>query len=169
VTATKGRLTVRFGKYPGIDDSEHIVEDESTYGVPTSAAQARRLADLYQEAEEILAAYEEGRYVPPPPLGFVFRDHQPRSTGDPYLTAFASMIAHQFENSLFFRKEPLDHRMANLWRRMQGKPEQDAPPRSYTSRSAIADSAWPTLEVDSPYPYDASTSAFGSKGRARRS
>lgn len=125
-TARKGRLTVEFGRWPRIDDSESYEEDEHVYGVPSSAAEARYLAELYEEAEAILAAFESGEYVPPPPDGFVYRDHKPRSEhgwmSDIWLSGMKNMLNM---NSFFGRstKTPLDHRMRNLVNRMHGRPE----------------------------------------------
>ena len=77
VSARKGRLQVDLHDDGYIYDHEHVEEDEDVYGVPTSAAEARALAELYQEAEDILAAYRAGGYVPPSPLP-VYRDNRPK-------------------------------------------------------------------------------------------
>ena len=131
VTATKGRLTVRFGKYPRIDDDEHVVEDETTYGVPTSAAEARALAALYEEAEAILAAYKAGEYVPPPALR-AYRDNQPRgsswllSSMTSYLTGTMNMMSWLDPLVPYTRQEKFE----NIWRRMRG--EEPIPQREKT-------------------------------------
>jgi len=77
VIARRGRLSVELHGKGYIYDSEDYTEDEHQYGVPSSSAEAQALADLYREAEDILAAYRSGEYVPPPVLP-VYRNNRPK-------------------------------------------------------------------------------------------
>ena len=81
---------------------EDIQEDEYVYGVPSSAAEARDLADLYQEAEDILAAYRAGEYVPPPPLPY-YRDNKPkdRSMWGMKMAALMAGVARDLNRTTF--------------------------------------------------------------------
>ena len=120
VTATKGRLTVRFGDYPGIDDDTDMPYEGGE--VPRGAAEARALADLWAEAEEILAAYESGAYVPPPALP-VYRDNQPRGLGGLWLSGALSYLSGTM--NMMGLLDPLEpytrqEKFTNIWRRMRG-------------------------------------------------
>lgn len=102
VRARKGRLEVEFARDGSIYDHEDIQEDEYVYGVPSSAAEARDLADLYQEAEDILAAYRAGEYVPPPPLPY-YRDNKPkdRSMWGMKMAALMAGVARDLNRTTF--------------------------------------------------------------------
>lgn len=128
VRARKGRLEVEFDRDGSIYDHEDIQEDEYVYGVPTSAAEARHLADLYQEAEDILAAYRAGDYLPPSPLPY-YRDNKPkdRSIFGAMMSKYLAGMAHELNRpSLFDMLDPhhpytVKEKFANIWRAMRGE------------------------------------------------
>jgi hypothetical protein len=145
--ARKGRLSISFDKWANIHDSESYEEDENVYGVPTSAAEARALAELYQEAEDIVAALKSGVYVPPPPDGFVYSDNRTRKVGtgefalDTWLPNMESMMNTNSYFGSLFSTPPLAHRMRNLVNRIHGRPEVEYewPKRSFTIKLAHYD------------------------------
>lgn len=129
VSASRGRLTVELHGDGYIYDSEDVTEDEHQYGVPSSAAEARHLAELYEQAEEILAAYRDGSYCPPSPLT-VYRDNRPRDRSLFGVMAsgwISSMNAYLTGPSLLMDAlDPLEpytrqEEFMNVWRRMRGE------------------------------------------------
>lgn len=126
VRAVKGEVTVRF------DRGHAVVEvgNDEEFDAPRSAAGLRALADLVEQADEIVAAYEAGVYVPPAPLP-VWVDNQPRGPWNDWLGGAAAMLMQRSSIMDFFgyREPPLEHRLGNVWRRMQGRDPLPDPPR----------------------------------------
>lgn len=128
VTARRGRLTVELHGSGYIYDSE-----AGGYGdpgsVPTSADDARRLADLYQQAEDILAAYRSGEYVPPSPLPVYYdRKLRDRSLMGMWAAKSVKSMVRMLNTPsvLMDAFDPLEpytvkEKFENVWRAMRGE------------------------------------------------